>query len=91
MEEKMAYYLSIHYEPSVPREKVEGRWIELARERRALWVRTWFNLHVGKRFCWWDAPDKDALEEIFRDHDIPWDEIVQVEHTTPADWVSRED
>lgn len=87
----MPYYLSLHYEPSTPKEVVEGRWIELANERRAMWMKTWFNLKAGKRFCWWDAPDKDVLEAVFRDHDVPWENIIRVQLTTPSDWRWRED
>jgi hypothetical protein len=87
----MPHYLAIHNEPAVPREKVAGRWIELAKEGRAIWLKTWYNFDNGRRFCWWDAPHKEALEDIFRDHGVPWEEIIEVEHTTPADWFGRED
>ena len=87
----MAHYLAVHYEESTPRERIEGRWIALARENRAIWLKTWYNFDLGKRYCWWDAPNKEALEEIFHDHGVPWEEIIEVEHTSPADWVSRED
>ncbi|MEW6351910.1 MAG: nickel-binding protein [Thermodesulfobacteriota bacterium] len=87
----MAYYLAVHYEPKTPRDEIEARWVELADEKNAIWLKTWFNFAVGKRFCWWDAPDKDTLERIFRDHAVPWEEIIEVEQTTPAEWWSRED
>ncbi len=87
----MAYYLAVHYEPTMSREKVESNWTDLAAERRALWMKTWYNFDVGTRFCWWDAPDRAALEEIFQDHGIPCEEIIEVDLTTPAEWASRED
>jgi hypothetical protein len=54
-------------------------------------MKTWFNLEIGVRFCWWDAPNQDELESIFQDHDVPWDRIVQVNLTTPSDWRWRDD
>jgi hypothetical protein len=87
----MPHYLSIHYEPSVPKEKIESRWTNLAKERRAVWVKTWYGQDLTKRFCWWDAPDLETLEQIFRDYEIAWNEIVQVRLTTPSEWRWRED
>ncbi len=87
----MPHYLSTHYEPSVPKEKLESKWIDLAQERRGTWVKTWFNLQSGRRFCWWDAPSKEALEKIFQEHGVSWEDIVQVELTTPSEWRWRED
>ncbi|MEW6349479.1 MAG: nickel-binding protein [Thermodesulfobacteriota bacterium] len=87
----MPHYLTIHHDPELPRERIEARWIELAQERRALWVKTWFNLSKGKRFCWWDAPNQTALERVFSDHQVTWDEIVKVDITNPSDWRWRDD
>lgn len=87
----MAYYLAVHVDKSTPRESVEDRWTALELERRAIWLKTWYDFGLGKRYCWWDAPTKQALEEVFRDYGVPWEEIIEVEHTTPAEWVSRDD
>lgn len=87
----MAYYLTTHYEPSASEDVIHSRWRVLARERRAVWLKTWFNLRLGKRFCWWDAPNKEVLEAVFRDHGVPWHEIDQVRLTTPSEWRWRED
>jgi hypothetical protein len=91
MEKKMPHYLSTHYEPSVPREKLESKWADLAQERGGIWVKTWFNLQSGRRFCWWDAPSKEALRKIFQKHAVSWEDIIQVELTTPSEWRWRED
>jgi hypothetical protein len=87
----MPHYLCTHYEPSVPREKLESKWTDLAQERGAIWVKTWFNLQSGRRFCWWDAPSKETMIIIFQRNDISWEDIIQVEHTTPSEWRWRED
>jgi len=87
----MPHYLTIHHEPELSREDVVSRWRLLAQERRALWVRTWFNLPAGRRFCWWDAPSQAALEQIFTDHGVTWQEIVKVKITHSSEWRWRED
>lgn len=87
----MPHFMSIHNEPSVPVEKVESRWMNLAQESRAVWIKTWHVLDLTRRFCWWDAPDKKTLEEIFRDSEISWEEIVPVRLTIPSEWRWRED
>lgn len=88
---RMPYYLTTHNEPTVTRETVETRWREMARERRAFWVKTWFTHDQGRRFCWWDAPNREVLELIFDHYKVSWDEIIEVEMTTPSDWRWRED
>lgn len=87
----MMNYLVVHYEPDVPLEIVESRWSKLADERRASWLKTWHNLGIGKRYCWWDAPNEEILEQIFHDRRITWERITEVELTIPADWINRED
>jgi hypothetical protein len=84
MERYMTNFLSVHHEPSASREKIEVRWVGLAEENRGIWVKTWYNLDSGKRFCWWEAPAREILEEIFRDHGVTWEEIMPVELTIPS-------
>ena len=87
----MPHYLSIHHEPPAPKEKTEARWIVLAQERRAIWVKTWYTPDYATRYCWWDAPDEDTLEQVFQDNGVGWDEIIPVQLTTPSEWRWRED
>lgn len=87
----MPHYLSVHNEPSKSQEEIEAKWIELSQERRGIWVKTWYSLGEGLRFCWWDAPDQPTVEQIFLDHDVTWEEIIEVQLTTPSDWRWRED
>ncbi|MGO8879819.1 MAG: nickel-binding protein [Desulfomonilaceae bacterium] len=87
----MPYYLVVHEEPLVPKETIESRWVDLAVEPRAFWRKTWHNLGIGKRYCWWDAMNKEILEQVFRDYGIAWKSITEVELTTPADWMFRDD
>ena len=87
----MPHYLCIYREPSLSQEEITAQWMSLATERRAIWVKTWHNVPSRRRFSWWDSPSRDNVEEIFRDHGIPLEEIIEVELTTPADWRWRED
>ncbi len=87
----MPYYLVVREEPSVPKETIESRWVDLAVEPRAFWRKTWHNLGIGKRYCWWDAMNEEILEQVFRDYGITWKSITEVELTTPADWMFRDD
>jgi len=87
----MPHYLTIHHEPELSKEDMVSRWSLLAEERRALWVRTWFNLSAGRRLCWWDAPNQAALEQIFTDHGVPWQDIIKVKITHSSEWRWRED
>jgi Nickel responsive protein SCO4226-like len=87
----MPHYLCVHNEPSVPRETVEARWVSLAQEKRAIWVKTWYNWAIGKRYCWWEAAGPEVLERIFQEHEVTWEDITQVQLTTPRDWFGRED
>jgi len=87
----MPHYLTLHHEPDSPIEVFEDRWVELAREKRSMWVKTWFNRENGQRFCWWDAPDQQTLEQVLRNHGVPWEKIIEVKLTTPAEWRWRED
>jgi hypothetical protein len=87
----MPHYLSVHNEPSIPKEMVESRWASLAEETSAVWVKTWYLLDLTRRFCWWNSPDSETPERIFLDHEISWDEIIQVRLTIPSEWRWRED
>jgi len=77
----MPKYLTIHYEMAVDRLLLESRWTEISMDSRAEWIMSAFNLEKGRRWCEWDAPDPQVIEEIFRDLGIIWSEILEVEVT----------
>ena len=39
---------------------------------------TYCDFDDGKFFCEWEAPSKEAIEQIFRDLEIPYDGIYEV-------------
>jgi len=87
----MIHLLSVHNEGSAPAEEAGSGWPALVREGDVTWVKTWRDLESGKRYCWWGAPGKEALEALFRNLEISWEDILEVKFTTPRDWIGRED
>ena len=47
-------------------------------ESGVIWIRTYCDFEDNKHFCEWDAPNKEAIEQIFKDLDIPFDGIYPV-------------
>ncbi len=82
----MPKYLTIHHETQLDRIVLETRWTEIARDKRAGWQMTLFNMDEGLRYCEWDAPREDVLKEIFHDLGIKWSEIIEVDVTGPSHW-----
>jgi hypothetical protein len=85
-EETMPKFLTLHEESNIDRISLESRWTEISRDPRADWQMTLFNLKLGKRFCEWDAANREILEQIFDELSIPWSEIIEVEVTSSSDW-----
>ena len=42
------------------------------------WIRTYCDFDDNKFFCEWEAPNKEAIEQIFKDLNIPFDGIYPV-------------
>ncbi|MFC1836221.1 two-CW domain-containing protein [Thermodesulfobacteriota bacterium] len=82
----MPKYLTVHEESDVDRTLLESRWTEISMEQRAAWDMTLFNMELGKRFCEWDAPSREVLEQVFREMGIKWTEILEAEVTTSTQW-----
>ena len=47
-------------------------------ETGVTWVRTYCDFDNNKFFCEWEAPDKEAIEKIFKETNTPYDEIFAV-------------
>lgn len=82
----MPKFLAIHNESNIDRVLLESRWTEIAKDPRADWQLTLFSEDPGERYSEWDAPDRYAIETIFRDLEIGWSEILEVEVTSPSEW-----
>ncbi len=82
----MPKYLTIHKETDLDRVLLESRWTEISRDPRADWQLTLYNTDTGQRFCEWDAPYPEVIEEIFRELGIKWTEIIEVEVTSASKW-----
>jgi len=76
----MPRFIAVH---SVP--FTEEALIKYAKEERPkfpegiIWKLTYCDFDNNKHFCEWEAPNKEALEQIFRDLNIPTDAIYTVQ------------
>jgi hypothetical protein len=43
------------------------------------WIRTYCDFDHNKFFCEWEAPNKEAIEQIFKDLNIPYDGLYLVQ------------
>ena len=83
---KMLKYMIVHSDPNISWEKVEENWTKLAKVEKCTWVRTCFNKEKKLRYCVWLAPDERTLKSIFKDLDISYESMVEVEETVPDLW-----
>jgi hypothetical protein len=86
MEDAMPTFLTIHHESHVDTVTLESRWTEISRDRRAAWQATLFNVELGRRYCEWEAPNREVIEQIFRELGIKWTEILEVRVTISSQW-----
>jgi len=47
------------------------------------WGNTWCAFGDGRSYCEWDAPDKQTVEQIFKQYNIPYEAIREVQHFNP--------
>lgn len=83
---QMLKHIVVHVDPHIPWEKVEENWAKLANVENATWVRTYYNRAKGVRYCVWLAPTEKVLTTIFKELDITYESITQVEETVPDLW-----
>ena len=83
---KLLKYMVVHQDPDVSWDKVEENWGKLAQVEEATWVRTCFNREKRVRYCVWLAPTEEVLKSIFKELNISYELIMQVEETVPDLW-----
>jgi hypothetical protein len=86
---QMKRFMIVHVTPKTEWKKVEENWAKLAVVETATWVRTCFNKEKGVRYCIWLAPDEKTLSSIFKELDIAYESIIEVEETVPDLWGKR--
>ncbi len=47
-------------------------------ENKVTWIRTYCDFEDNKHFCEWEAPRREAIEEIFKRLSIPFDGLYPV-------------
>ena len=82
----MPKYLTFHSEPDRKWEDLEQKYVLLAKETTAVWIRTYLREHGTKRVCEWDAPSPETLHVIFERVGITCYDIEEVEEILPARW-----
>ena len=83
---QMKRYMIVHVDPKVPWKKVEENWRKLVKVENATWVRTCYNREKGVRYCIWLAPTEETLSSIFKELNIAYESIIEVEETVPDLW-----
>jgi len=83
---KLLNYMVVHKDPDISWDKIEENWGKLATVEEATWVRTCFNKEKGVRYCVWLAPTEEVLKSIFKELNISYESIMQVEETVPDLW-----
>ena len=83
---KLLKYMVVHKDPDISWDKIEENWGKLAEVEEATWVRTCFNRKKGVRYCVWMAPTEKVLESIFKELNISYESIMEVEETVPDLW-----
>jgi hypothetical protein len=86
----MKKYMVVHRAPGLSWETVQKNWRKLAQNAAATWIRTYFNVDEGVRYCVWDSPDSATLIKIFTDLEISFESVTEVEETTPDMWGREE-
>jgi hypothetical protein len=83
---KLLNYMVVHKDPDISWDKIEENWGKLATVEEATWVRTCFNREKGVRYCVWLASTEEVLKSIFKELNISYESIMQVEETVPDLW-----
>jgi hypothetical protein len=82
----MKTYMVVHRDPALSWDVVERNWRRLATVEAATWITTYYNVDQGVRYCVWYAMDKATLEKTFRDLEIAFESMTEVEETKPDLW-----
>jgi hypothetical protein len=82
----MPRFMTLHHETNLDRVLLESRWTEISMDPRADWLMTLYGVDPGERFCEWEAPDRETIEQIFWELKIKFTEIIEVDVTSGTDW-----
>ena len=83
---KPAKFMVVHHDPNISWDKVEENWAKAATVESATWIRTFYNRKEGIRYCLWMAQDSNNLKEIFKNLNVSWESVVEIEETVPDLW-----
>ena len=83
---KMKKFMAVHRDPNISWGKIEENWVKSANVETATWIRTCYNKHVGVRYCVWLSPDIEKLKSVFKDLNVTYESLLEVEETVPDLW-----
>ena len=87
----MKKFMVVHRDPNLRWETIEQNWAKLANVESATWIRTYFNRNLGVRHCLWMAQKEENLKRVFRDLNVGYESILDVEETVPDLWGKKWD
>ncbi len=86
----MARYLVAHNVVSIYEDQEDWirDWSGLRQRAKAdaRWTSSWYCSETNRMYCEWDAPNREVVEQIFRELGIPWSLLIEVEVTTGSRW-----
>lgn len=85
----MKKFMVVHRDPGASWDKIQENWVKLANVKSARWIRTCFNRQEGVRYCVWLSPDEDKLKSIFKELEVSWESMLEVEETVPDLWGAK--
>jgi hypothetical protein len=76
----MSRFIAVHSVPFTEEALINFAKVEVpkAKEEGVNWIRTHCDFDDNKHFCEWEAPNKEAIERLFKKLDVPFDAIYPV-------------
>lgn len=82
----MSRFLTIHDESVTERVFLESRLTEILNDPRAEFNMALVDGDRGRRYCEWEAPSHQFVEELLWDYEITWSHMSEVEVTSASEW-----
>jgi hypothetical protein len=74
----MARFIAVHTMPMTEQQALEMAKKMPAFPKGVSWKYTYADFKDGKFFCEWDVPNKEALEQVFKSMNMPYDAVYPV-------------
>jgi hypothetical protein len=74
----MARFIAVHTMPMTEEQAMEMAKNLPPTPEGVTWKQTYADFQTGKAFCEWLAPNKESIEQVFKDWKMPYDAIYPV-------------